>query len=75
VARCAAASVRPFLHLACGKDDELGFAAGTGAFARALIEAGIPASVRIVPGRHDWAFWRAELPHALASFSERLAFV
>ena len=73
VAACAAASTRPLVHLACGKDDELGFAAGTGAFAQALAEASIPASVRIVPGRHDWAFWRAELPHALAAFSGTVA--
>ena len=74
VAACAAASPRPFVHLACGQDDDLGFAHGTSAFGQALAEAGIPAAVRIVPGRHDWAFWRAELPHALAAFSGTLAF-
>jgi enterochelin esterase-like enzyme len=24
--------------------------------------------VRILPGHHDWAFWRAQLPEALAAF-------
>ncbi len=64
----AGASARPAFHLGCGKDDELGLAEGASAFAAALAAIGVPATVRIVPGRHDWAFWRAQLPEALAAF-------
>jgi S-formylglutathione hydrolase FrmB len=69
IAACAAAAARPFVYLACGEDDELGFAAGTRSLGQALAEAGVPTAVRVGPGHHDWAFWRGELPHALAAFS------
>ncbi len=75
VAGLATADIRPAIHLACGAEDDLGLAIGTRAFAQRLDEAGIPAAVRIVPGRHDWPFWHAELPHALAAFGKTLRLV
>ena len=68
----AAAEARPVIHLACGDEDYFGLDAGTRAFGEALDAAGVPATVRIVPGRHDWAFWRAELPLALTACGEAL---
>ncbi len=57
---------RPELYLSCGIDDLFGLAQGTRAFGDALAEASVAATVLIKPGRHDWPFWRAELPEALA---------
>jgi len=62
----------PAFYLSCGDDDAFGLDAGTRAFGEALAAAGVPATVQIEPGRHDWAFWRAELPEALAAFGAAL---
>jgi S-formylglutathione hydrolase FrmB len=72
VPRLAAAEARPAIHLACGDEDYFGLDAGTRAFGEALAAAGVPSTVRIVPGRHDWPFWRAELPLALTACGEAL---
>jgi len=69
----AAAARRPEVYLACGEDDFFGLDEGTLAFHRALALAEVPAAVAIKPGAHDWAFWRAELPLALAAFAGGLA--
>jgi S-formylglutathione hydrolase FrmB len=58
----------PAFYLSCGVDDYFGLDAGTRAFGAALADAGVPATVQIRPGRHDWAFWRAALPEALMAF-------
>jgi S-formylglutathione hydrolase FrmB len=68
VPELAEASARPAFYLSCGRDDALGLAAGTRAFGAALAAIGVPATVRILPGHHDWAFWRAQLPEALVAF-------
>jgi len=68
VAGLARAPSPPAFSLACGADDFFGLDEGTRAFGAALAAAGVPATVHIKPGRHDWAFWRAELPEALAAF-------
>lgn len=63
----------PAFYLSCGKDDFFGLAEGTRAMGRALAAAGVPATVRILSGGHDWAFWRAELPAALTAFGRAIA--
>ncbi|WP_320670282.1 alpha/beta hydrolase [Patulibacter defluvii] len=42
-------------------------------FVRSLRRAGIATTVRIVPGRHDWAVWRPMVPTMLRWASERMA--
>jgi enterochelin esterase family protein len=69
----AEASSPPVLYLSCGKDDALGLAEGTRAFGAALAAIGVPAIVRLPPGHHDWAFWRAQLPEALAAFGATIS--
>ena len=61
------------LYLSCGAEDYFGLAEGTKAFGEALADAGIPATVRIKPGRHDWAFWRDELPEVLTALAATTA--
>jgi enterochelin esterase family protein len=73
IAGLAAAEHRPALYLSCGAEDYFGLAEGTRAFGEALADAGIPATVRIKPGRHDWAFWRDELPEALTALAATTA--
>lgn len=69
----ARAGERPYLYLSCGIDDFFGLAMGTRAFGEALAEAEVPATVLIKPGRHDWAYWRAELPEALAALGSTVS--
>jgi enterochelin esterase family protein len=69
----AKAVERPELYLSCGIDDFFGLATGTRAFGGALAEAAVPATVLIKPGRHDWPFWRAELPAALAALGSTVS--
>jgi S-formylglutathione hydrolase FrmB len=68
----ARASPPPAFYLSCGADDYFGLDDGTRAFGAALAAAGVPATVRIEPGRHDWTFWRAELPEALTALGQAL---
>jgi enterochelin esterase family protein len=72
IARLSASMPQPAFYLSCGDEDSLGLDAGTEAFGAALREAGAQVNVAIKPGRHDWAFWRAELPLALAAFADSL---
>jgi enterochelin esterase family protein len=69
----ARATAQPELYLSCGIDDFFGLAAGTRAFGEALADAAVPATVLIKPGRHDWAYWRAELPEALAALGSTVS--
>lgn len=62
----------PAFYVSCGADDYFGLAEGTRAFGAVLAAAGVPATVRILPGRHDWAFWRTELPEALTALGQAL---
>lgn len=62
----------PAFYLSCGEDDFFGLAEGTRAFGEALAAVGVPATVHIEPGYHDWEFWRAELPEAMAAFGTAL---
>jgi enterochelin esterase family protein len=65
VDRLAATEPRPSLYLLCGRDDELGLAAGAVLFHAALERAGVASELRLVDGRHDWALWQRELPPML----------
>lgn len=69
----ARAGERPELYLSCGIDDFFGLAVGTRAFGEALADAAVPATVLIKPGRHDWPYWRAELPEALAALGSTVS--
>ncbi len=69
----ARAEERPELYLSCGIEDFFGLAVGTRAFGEALADAAVPATVLIKSGRHDWAYWRAELPEALAALGSTVS--
>ncbi len=73
VARAAASAAPPLVYLACGEEDFFGLEVGTQALGERLAAAGVPTVLQIKPGRHDWAFWRAELPLALAAFAGTIA--
>ena len=62
----------PVFYLSCGADDVFGLDEGTRAFGEVLAAAGVAATVHIEPGYHDWAFWRAALPEALAALGKAL---
>jgi enterochelin esterase family protein len=61
VARFAATEPRPALYLVCGRDDELGLAAGATLLHATLEDAGVASELHIVDGRHDWLLWQREL--------------
>jgi enterochelin esterase family protein len=73
VERLRMAAPLPAFYLSCGDADFFGLDVGTETFGAMLQEVGAPVTVAIRPGRHDWAFWRAELPLALDAFAETLA--
>lgn len=55
---------RPRLYLSCGTEDGL---LGDNRKMHALLEGeGIDHTYREAPGMHNWAFWDAEIQHALA---------
>jgi len=51
----------PAIYLSAGNDDYPGIVADTQTFHGALRTAGLPAELHVVPGRHDWGLWSAEL--------------
>ena len=73
IERLRSAVPKPSFYLSCGDEDFFGFDVGTEALGAALETVGVEAVVAIKPGRHDWSFWRAELPLTLTAFANTLA--
>jgi enterochelin esterase family protein len=69
----AEAAQRPAIYLASGNADYYEYDVNTALFYVALHGAGIPATLHIAPGGHDWAFWTAELPRVLRFVSRAFA--
>ena len=57
---------RPALYLDCGTEDEFYLHNGAQYLHDLLVARGIEHSWYLGPGRHDFAFWSARLPHSLA---------
>ncbi len=57
------------VYVNAGDRDELGFHRDSVLFYDALVEAEIPAELRILSGHHSWGFWEATVPDVLAYFA------
>ena len=62
--RSAAVADLPALYLGCGTDDFL-YPANEW-FVEEAASAGVPLTVRLGPGDHDWAYWDAQIQDVLA---------
>jgi putative tributyrin esterase len=51
----------PFLYLDCGTEDELMLLPLNRAFADLLVQRKIPHEYRQLPGKHNWAYWNAQV--------------
>ncbi len=61
----ARAPLRPAIYLSSGNADYYEYDVNAALFYVALHGAGIPATLHLAPGGHDWGSWSAELPHVL----------
>jgi S-formylglutathione hydrolase FrmB len=64
LAERAVPSELPPLYLACGTEDDL--LADNRRFARRARDLGLPITVEIGPGGHDWGYWDAAIQDVLA---------
>ncbi len=69
----AKAAQRPAIYLASGNADYYAYDVNAALFYVALRGSGIPATMHIAPGGHDWAFWSSELPRVLRFVSRAFA--
>ena len=63
----------PALYLDCGTEDDFLLHNGMQYLHDLLLERGIEHAYYIGPGRHDFAFWRARLPHSLEFLRSKTA--
>jgi len=61
---------RPAIYLDCGTEDEFMLHDGAQYLHDLLVERGIDHAWYLGPGRHDFAFWSARLPHSLRFLRE-----
>jgi hypothetical protein len=69
----AARSVVVPLFIAAGAEDELQIAGQAATLFRVWSEHRWPASLQILPGRHDFVLWRTIVPEALGFVFQRLS--
>jgi len=73
IAAYAAHKLTVPLYIAAGAEDELQIAGQAGTLFRVWSEHHWPASLRILPGRHDFELWRRVVPDALEFVFQRLS--
>ena len=59
------AAALPFLYIDCGTEDELGLLAPNKMFVDILVKRKILHEFRQLPGRHNWAYWDAQVQEFL----------
>lgn len=62
----------PAVLLRCGRGDKYRLDVVASFLAKYLAAAGIESEVVLEPGGHDWGYWKASLPAAVADLAQRL---
>lgn len=63
------ASGAPSVYLASGDNDRFRAYVATTELAKQLAAAGVPTTLRMIPGDHDWGTWGVALPEMLEFFA------